>query len=65
MYIDSTFYGLVPDGDQVVAQELRDSLEDLLYRYQVGALEALSGYMPAYVFSTDWLLWCAPTGLAS
>ncbi len=36
MYIDSTFYGLVPDGDQVVAKQLRDSLEELLYRYQVG-----------------------------
>ncbi|KAL4439452.1 hypothetical protein ABPG77_008781 [Micractinium sp. CCAP 211/92] len=37
MYIDSTFYGLVPDGDQVVAKQLRDSLEELLYRYQVDA----------------------------
>ena len=35
IYIDSTFYGLMPDGDQYVAKKLRDSLEDLLYRYQV------------------------------
>ena len=34
-YIDSTFYGLVPDGDQVVARQLRASLEDLFYSYQV------------------------------
>jgi hypothetical protein len=35
LYIDSTFYGLRPDGDQFVAQQLRDALEPLLYRYQV------------------------------
>ena len=34
-YIDSTFYGLVPDGDQVVARQLRGALEDLFYSYQV------------------------------
>ena len=34
-YIDSTFYGLVPDGDQLVARQLRGALEDLFYSYQV------------------------------
>lgn len=41
LYIDSTWYGLAPDGDQHMAQLLRDSLEDLLYRYQVGAAAAV------------------------
>lgn len=46
IYIDSTFYGLQPDGDQHVAQQLRDSLEPLLYRYQVDA--TWSGHHHSY-----------------
>ena len=35
MYNDSTWYGLAPDADQNVAQQLRGALEGLFYRYQV------------------------------
>ena len=35
MYIDSTFYGLVPDGDQFMARQLREALEPLFYKHRV------------------------------
>ncbi|KAI7845277.1 hypothetical protein COHA_001120 [Chlorella ohadii] len=37
MYIDSKWFGQAPDGDQYIAKLLRESLEELLHRYQVDA----------------------------
>lgn len=56
IYIDSTFYGLQPDGDQHVAQQLRDSLEPLLYRYQASG--TASGTAAPCLDGAPYVCWC-------